>query len=755
MLHASSETSALCIGMMQHLITLAKNPPAMLEDLADGHIWQKVEEHVPGRFTWLWLDVGLMKPSEWESILAPIVEQAVAATKGQKTFVHAYGCEKEVRPWVILLKTGILRRPPLFKLPLFPDLYPFNFTLESLHLDYQNITKDIINRLRSAAPAARGKQLSTAVLAAMSAAQEASQLFILTGVAEHLPPLKEKVGTYKGDQRRTLIGISIPPSLFGITFAVPEVANVLAVLSKYTSLKERTRFSLTLPNQGTLVDLTTLPDDGIPVASVATVDRLRREFFWLYKCVCYACDPEFAKMVTPSIHRLPHSPTFIRPFGLPKQTSTWELENYAGASARKVKGKHLLAVELKNNYTREARQLGIELRFALPPIRRAARYEQITNYNKTTPYGEVLSFLSLHLLHNGCPRPEGAPRLVAITSPFPIDLVLHQMCPSFLRSAPRSSTIISIEQIQMGMGLHFCTPEDGKLNWVTLVVEKLLEKNADFACQSVEFEDSSQPADPPVHCPTAADHEMVTHEQEIWNVLHQCVLDWSETGRVAGKTVYERILKALDDQFGGLSLDERTQTTVNVPDAGASRLAFQIAKRGYSCSASDTCDTSLAMVIASGFILHGTTTPSKFPIYPNLRSFASMARAAKLIAPSYVPDRCRATEAPYDVLVTPFSFDLAANVVAYPWRIWKALKPGGLWVNCSPTLWRWKKECQPGSIELTLADLKDLVRGVGFELLDQKEIKTSYPTNPRSVLGQCEYPAEFWVARRPSSSRSS
>ncbi|GAA5875040.1 hypothetical protein JCM1840_001747 [Sporobolomyces johnsonii] len=436
-----------------------KNPVATTDvrDIASfAAMLHKVEEHVLGglretdlifviEFTWPWLDVGPMKPSDWESILAPVVEQAVAGAKGQKTFVHAHGREEEVRSWIVLvnadtveevmlmgtvgatsrisclwcdfpgwkkpgtrtyhpvhsapigdpdrgdcslisvdprtpgppidvswkhketleealevinnpltanivrnasqLKTGISRRPPLFKLPLFPDLFAFNFTLESLHLDYQNITKDVINRLCGAARPACGKQLNTAILTAMSAAQEASPLFIPIGVAEHLPPIKEKVRTYKGDQRRTLIGISIPPSLFGITFAVPEVADVLVVLSKYTSLKERTRFSLTLPNEGTLVDLTTLPDDGIPVASVATINGLRREFVRLYELVCYARDPEFTKA-----------------------TSTWGLENYAGASARKVKGKHLLAAELKNNHTCQARQLGVELRFGLRPL---------------------------------------------------------------------------------------------------------------------------------------------------------------------------------------------------------------------------------------------------------------------------------------------------------------------------------------------------------------------------------------------------
>ncbi|GAA5914812.1 hypothetical protein JCM5296_004021 [Sporobolomyces johnsonii] len=380
------------------------------------------------------------------------------------------------------LKTGISHWPPLFKLPLFPNLYPFNFTLELLHLDYQNITKDIINCLRPAAPAPCGKQLSTVVLTAMSAAQEASQPFIPTGVAEHLPPLKEKVGTYKGDQWQTLIGISIPPSLFGITFAIPEVADVLIVLSKYTSLKERTCF--------------------------------------------------FLKMVTPSIDRLPHSLTFIRLFGLPKQMLTWGLENYTApilprstlsplySTEHLQLPQTLLLTPANHNYLPSALKSTLLQTFAASQGDRSAwrehapvaqfgeavlangdvlsskfvdgteflrdeeeegawrkahgrkldksrRAVRITNYNKTTLYSEVLNFLSIHLSHNG--RPEAAPRLVA--SPLSSRLiVLHQMCPSFLRSTPHSSTVISIEQIQMGMGLHFCAPEDGKLNQVALVV---------------------------------------------------------------------------------------------------------------------------------------------------------------------------------------------------------------------------------------------------------------------------------------------
>ncbi|GAA5933927.1 hypothetical protein JCM1841_003116 [Sporobolomyces salmonicolor] len=287
---------------MQHTIAPAKNLPAMLEELADGHIWQKVKEHVLGRlcesdlifvieldaadllagkvrgetlsnyyvtarcvslpgylhsttrFTWLWLNAGPMKPSNWVSVLAPVVKQAVAGIKGQKAFVHMYGRD-EVHSWVVLvdadtievmlmgtntsqLKTGISRQPPLFKLPLFLDLDPFNFTLESLHHNYQNIMKDIVNCLYSATLA-------------------------------------------------------------------------------------------------------------------------------------------------------------------------------------------------------------------------------ISNYNKTTLYGEILTFLSIYLSHHG--HPEVVPSLVTVAFLFPIDLILNQMCPFFLQLSPPSSTVIGMKQIQMGMGVHFCTPEDGEL----------------------------------------------------------------------------------------------------------------------------------------------------------------------------------------------------------------------------------------------------------------------------------------------------
>ena len=57
----------------------------------------------------------------------------------------------------------------------------------------------------------------------------------------------------------------------------------------------------------------------------------------------------------------------------------------------------------------------------------------------------------------------------------------------------------------------------------------------------------------------------------------------------------------------------------------------------------------------------------------------------------------------------------AKNFVNYLQVIHRILAPGGVWINLGPLLWHWENSDEL-SIELTLDEVKELARGVGFEL---------------------------------------
>ncbi|CAM9428834.1 unnamed protein product, partial [Laminaria digitata] len=68
-------------------------------------------------------------------------------------------------------------------------------------------------------------------------------------------------------------------------------------------------------------------------------------------------------------------------------------------------------------------------------------------------------------------------------------------------------------------------------------------------------------------------------------------------------------------------------------------------------------------------------------------------------------------EGSFDAVVTSFFVDTAPNVVQYVATIRRALRPGGVWINCGPLHWH-----NPSALSLSLDEMLALVAGSGFQL---------------------------------------
>ncbi|CAN0253255.1 unnamed protein product, partial [Ectocarpus fasciculatus] len=68
-------------------------------------------------------------------------------------------------------------------------------------------------------------------------------------------------------------------------------------------------------------------------------------------------------------------------------------------------------------------------------------------------------------------------------------------------------------------------------------------------------------------------------------------------------------------------------------------------------------------------------------------------------------------EAAFDAVVTSFFVDTAPNVVQYVATIRRALRPGGVWINCGPLHWH-----NHSALALSLDEMLVLVEGSGFRL---------------------------------------
>ncbi|GAA5886031.1 hypothetical protein JCM6882_004240 [Rhodosporidiobolus microsporus] len=293
-------------------------------------------------------------------------------------------------------------------------------------------------------------------------------------------------------------------------------------------------------------------------------------------------------------------------------------------------------------------------------------------------------------------------------------------------------------------------------------VDEKLQVNADLVRRMIDTNPFPPPEDAALDAlaPTESDHE------RLRSTLRQCARDWSEAGKQERDATYTPILDALRSNFADWSPSERAQTKVLVPGAGLGRLAWEVVRAGFTCQANEF---SLHMLIASAFLLNNTSRVNEFPLHPYIHSFSNTRTKTDLLEPCYIPDvdPAEITDSgadfsfaagdflelygertgSWDACVTCFFIDTARNIVQYLKTIHGLLKPGGLWINCGPTLWHFENDREASSIELTLEEVKALARRIGFEISDEREIETGY-TNSRKSLLRHEYTAAFWVARK-------
>ncbi|KAI8356122.1 N2227-like protein-domain-containing protein [Choanephora cucurbitarum] len=253
---------------------------------------------------------------------------------------------------------------------------------------------------------------------------------------------------------------------------------------------------------------------------------------------------------------------------------------------------------------------------------------------------------------------------------------------------------------------------------------------------------------------------------KVKSTLKQFVRDWSAEGEHERKVTYDPIIQELDRLYR-MPIEERGHIRVLVPGAGLGRLAFDIAKAGFSCQGNEF---SYYMLFASHFVLNRLTKPQEFSIYPFIHSFSNITLDEKQLAPVMIPDILPASlpatvdfsmvagdfvevygtqennQGAWDVIVTCFFIDTAKNIIEYMEVIHKALKPNGTWINIGPLLYHFEDSTQgDSSIELSLDQVKQVAQKIGFEFKKESMVSTTYTSNPDGML-KYVYNSAFWTA---------
>ncbi|KAG9301652.1 hypothetical protein G9A89_016722 [Geosiphon pyriformis] len=251
---------------------------------------------------------------------------------------------------------------------------------------------------------------------------------------------------------------------------------------------------------------------------------------------------------------------------------------------------------------------------------------------------------------------------------------------------------------------------------------------------------------------------------KLRSTIKQFVRDWAIEGRIERDTTYQPLIESLDEFYKDISEPERSFIRVLVPGAGLGRLAFDIAKKGYSCQGNEF---SFYMLLASHFILNRVERIHQYEIYPYIHSFSNIQSSEDQLRPIYIPD-VLPSDLPstsdfsmvagdfvevygevdqigkWDCVITCFFIDTAKNILEYIEIFHRILKPGGLWINIGPLLYHYENMPNEMSIELSLDQVKQVIKKIGFEFLKESMIQTSYTSNPNGML-KYVYESAFWA----------
>ncbi|KAF9159218.1 hypothetical protein DFQ26_006805 [Actinomortierella ambigua] len=255
--------------------------------------------------------------------------------------------------------------------------------------------------------------------------------------------------------------------------------------------------------------------------------------------------------------------------------------------------------------------------------------------------------------------------------------------------------------------------------------------------------------------------------EKVQGTIKQFVRDWSVQGLDEREAIYHPIVQELHRRFEHVPVEQRHRLHVLVPGSGLGRLAFDIANAGYSSQGNEF---SYYMLLASNFILNKTSTTEQYTIYPFVHTFSNIVKPEDVMASVKIPDvnpnalprgvdfsmvagdfvevyNEPENHEKFDAIVTCFFIDTAKNIADYLQTIHKVLKKGGIWINAGPLLWHFENTPGEISIELSLEEVLELARELGFRIETQGMAKSTYMANPHGML-KYVYECSTWTATK-------
>jgi SAM-dependent methyltransferase len=225
--------------------------------------------------------------------------------------------------------------------------------------------------------------------------------------------------------------------------------------------------------------------------------------------------------------------------------------------------------------------------------------------------------------------------------------------------------------------------------------------------------------DQPPHRVTVVPEESSSYDSAS-QVMAHITRDWTYFGRLVRQSTYDWCRDQLSDLSSGAS--------VLVPGAGLGRLAYDLARDGYSVEANDS---SLLMASAAYAILQKRVGGTLYPFLMDF--FTNEVDTEQRYEPVVFPDAAMhedmkanlsytigdfeetystpSYKGQYNGIVTCYFLDTATNIYHYLVTIHNILEKGGVWVHVGPLQWHRNALLHPSANEL-----KGLVESMGFQV---------------------------------------
>ena len=241
---------------------------------------------------------------------------------------------------------------------------------------------------------------------------------------------------------------------------------------------------------------------------------------------------------------------------------------------------------------------------------------------------------------------------------------------------------------------------------------------------------------------TKEEHEEHRYFEEylIRGFFMSCLMrDWTLESKPERDNNYGNVLKEVKKYFNydDKNLMKKNNYKALVPGTGCSRMAFELAKRGFEVEANDFC----FIYILCDDYLFNYSHKNEFQFCPSIHTFANNYSESSVIKRYSFPDvdirdeleksgakpitfikgdfllKYKGIKDQYDLIVTLFFIDVSKNIIEYVEIMHDLLKKGGVWVNLGCLDYFHSRNLK--SIDLTWDELRQVIINYDFDIKNE------------------------------------